>query len=167
MRQTGQRSEQPEFAQSPPQFLRHVRAMILPKTKIGRPVGLGQIAPALKGPARPRDDRDDLRLEFEAAAPDAVRIDEGFDASQALPRRDPTFDDPIERASVQKFGTALRSHPRDVPGQLRFATQPPCENPLCDESFKIADRLSADAEFDEVKRHPASLASRRRLANAA
>lgn len=141
--------------------------MIMPKTKIGRPVGLRQIAPALKGPARPRRNRNDPRLEFETATPDAVRVDEGFYAGQALPCRHPPFDDPVKRASIQKFSTSLGGNARNMPRQFRFAALPPRQNALGDESFEIADRLRADAEFDEVKRHSASLASRRHLANAA
>ncbi len=138
--------QQPELRQFPPHLLREAldRRTLW---QIGRRVGGFEIAPSLEGPPRCGPHRNDLRLEIDTTAGNAVLALDRHEIGDRLAAQDHSSDHPVERASVQYLVPALGKHPRCVvetvtPG-LAIA------NPL----FEFLDFGDADAEFDEIEGH--------------
>src|SRR6202522_258501 len=66
--------KQTEIAQFPAQRLRHRRDAGAGGPDIRRDIALGEVAPALERPHRPRQHRDDLGLHHEATPSDPVAV---------------------------------------------------------------------------------------------
>src|SRR5262245_63383183 len=69
--------QQAQVGQLAPQYLRHFCRAGRGALEVARRIGHREVAPALEGAVRPRLDQHELAVEHEAAAPDAVAVDEG------------------------------------------------------------------------------------------
>ena len=112
-----------------------------------------EVTPALKGTEWTRLDQHHFRLEHQAAAADALLVDERTDAREALTAHDLAADHPVERAAVGEFVGALGHHPRrvDVLGLLPALLL--VLDALADPALQLLDRVAADAKLDEMKGH--------------
>ncbi|SDS03895.1 hypothetical protein SAMN05444158_0806 [Bradyrhizobium canariense] len=87
--------QQPQIAQFAPQWLGHRRDAGAHGTEIRWHIAIGEIAPALEGPHRPRHHGDHLGLHDQTASSDAIAIAEGLDRNDLFTRRDFTADHPV------------------------------------------------------------------------
>src|SRR5215472_924263 len=153
--------QQPETAQFAPQIFRHVTSARCGAVEVARGVAGGEIAPSLERPVGPRLDQHGLAIEYDMAAANAHLVDKRADVENALATHDLTADHPVERTPVADFGRALRYH---AGGMIALA--PACAGLagaiatrlelLLDPVLKIADRVAADAQLDEMQHFAAS-----------
>src|SRR5215472_3057946 len=147
------RSQQAQPAQLATQRLRHVLGARRGEVEVAWSIVLREIAPALERPIRPRLDQDELGLEHQMAAADALLVDEWAHIEEPLPAHDLAADHPIERAAVAQLLGALGHHARPVHVLAREPTLPALLELLADPVLEIFDRVAADAKLDEMKGH--------------
>src|SRR5262245_66128559 len=147
------RSQEAELAQLATQRLRHVLGTRRSAVEVARGVFDREIAPALERPIRPRLDQDELGLEHQMAAADAFLVDERPHVDEPLPAHDLAADHPVERAAVAQLVGALGHHARSVHVLGREPALPALLELLADPILEILDRVTADAQLDEMKGH--------------
>src|SRR5262249_35636980 len=113
----------------------------------------GEVARARDRPPRPRLDQDELGLEHQMTAADALLVDEWAHIQEPLPAHDLAADDPIERAAVAQLLGALGHHARPVHVLGREPALPALLEFLADPVLEVLDRVAADAKLDEMKGH--------------
>src|ERR1019366_1052735 len=105
------------------------------------------------GLARARLDQHQFAVEHHAAAADAVFVGERADVEDALAAADLAADHPKKRAAVGQLIGALGHHAGGV-DVLEFLPAPLLLFEFFfDPVFQVGDRVAADAQLDEMKRH--------------
>src|ERR1700685_3015421 len=150
-------SHQPKLTQLAAHFFRHRRRAGRRFVEIARGVFHVEVAPALKGTERTRRHQHDLRIEYHAAAPDAVLVAKRPDGADTLTAHDLAADHPVERAAVGQLVGALRHHAGAVDMLGLFAALALVLELLLDPVLEIADRVGANAKLDEIESHSPSL----------
>src|ERR1043166_8586013 len=147
------RSQQPQPAQLAAQSLGHFAGAGRGAVEVLGRVLDGEIAPALERAVQPRLREHQLAVEHQAAAADAVLVDERQHGDDALAAQDLAADHPIERAARAQLVGALRHHARgvDVLGWLPALLL--LGELLADPVAQVFDRVAADAELDEMQGH--------------
>ena len=146
--------QQPEIAQLAAHRFRHRRDAGGGRLgQVGRCRVVGQIAPTLEGAHRSRRNGEDLGLHHDATASDAVLVAERLDRDDLFAGGDFTLDHPVDRASREQFGIALRHHPRDVDVTQRQALFLGRGDTFGDKALELFDGLAANGKLDEMKRH--------------
>src|SRR6185437_14966231 len=100
-----------------------------------------------------RLDQYQFAVEHDATAADAVFVGERADVENALAAGDLAADHPIERAAVAELLGALGHHAGGVDVLGLEAAFLFLFELLLDPVFEIRDRVVADAQLDEMKRH--------------
>src|ERR1700730_7911913 len=150
-------SHQTELAKLPAHLFRHQGRALCHLIQIARSVLRGEVAPALKGTVGPWCNEDYFGIEHQRAASDALFVNEGPHRKDALAAHDFAADHPIERAAVDKFVRALGHHARGVDALRLFAVLPFLLELFLDPVLEIADRVTTDAELDEMEWHASIL----------
>src|SRR5262245_22961030 len=147
--------QQPELAQLAPHRLGHVLGAGRGTLEIGRRVLGFEIAPPLKPPPWPRLDCHALGSEHQVTLADAAFVDIGAHRNELLPASHLATDHPVERAAVDELVGALGNHAGAMQVLGLLAAGAPAL--LADPILQILDRVTADAELDEMQCHCCSV----------
>jgi hypothetical protein len=151
--QLGADLQKAELAQFPPQRFRHgLRPWRYP-IEVARTIFVGKVTPALERSPRTRLDQHEFRLEHQLAATNSPLVDKRPHVQESLPTRHFPPDHPIERTAIAEFVRTSGYHARAVDvlaGQSApFALFESAAYPI----LQLFDRVAADTELDEMKRH--------------
>jgi len=151
-------SEQSQRRQFLPQFCWQGSPTRFASGLITRDFIFVQITPSLKRATRLPLGWDDLRLQNQVAAIDALLIRERAHIQQALTALDIPFDDPVERTAFQQFIDPFRHHSRCVKLFRHQSGRPLFRETEIDPGREIFYTVAADAKFDEIESHARGLA---------